>query len=294
MSAQCPSRSLPHRLALSLSALFTPWLLSACNSGPPPQSVTPELPEIVTSTEPLVVTVRVRDAAGRSDLGKPPYEVSITPAGVADAKPDGTLRCLKTGDAKLTVGVRGVSAIAAVRCRLVDRLDVQPLSRIDINKGSFVLAVKALAKDGKELGDVPITVSPSNGKPLKVKGLEITPVEVGETELTVRAGTAQSTLKTKVVRSLKPEALPLQNGRRINFSLSEGKYEINVTLQSPKPLNIEWRGAPYCDYKGGAAVNHTSMCVLQGSGGVVTDNPKFVDSGASDVSHDGIALYAVP
>ncbi len=288
--------SVPRSLRVSIlhSLALCGALAVACNSGPPPQSVTPELPEVLTSTEPLVVTVRVRDASGVSGVGKPPYDVSIAPEGVAEVKKDGSLRCLKTGDAKLSVGISGVTGVAAVRCRLVDHLEVQPLSRIDINKGPFVLAAKAVAKDGKELGDVPITVSPSNGVPLKVKGLELTPVQVGETELSVRAGSAKTAIKTKVVRSLKPEALPLQNGRRINFSLSEGKYEITVALHSPKPLNVEWRGAPYCDYKGGAATSHTSMCVLQGSGGVVTDNPKFVDSGATDVSHDGIELYEVP
>src|SRR5262249_32778918 len=159
-----------------------------------------------------------------------------------------------------------------------DRLEVQPLDRIDISKGSFVLSAKALAKDGKELGDVPVTVSPTKGAPLTVKGLEITPAAVGETELVIRAGSAQTKIPVKVVRSIKPEALPMQDGKRINFSLDEGRYEIRVRLQSPKGLKIEWRGAPYCDYKGGPATEHVATCVLQGKGGVVTDNPKFIDS----------------
>ncbi len=65
----------------------------------------------------------------------------------------------------------------------------------------------------------------------------------------------------------------MNDGKRINFSLDQGKYEIRVTLTAPKPLRVEWRGAPYCDYKGGANVTHVAGCTLQGKGGVVTDNP---------------------
>jgi len=268
-------------------------LLVGCNTGPAPQTVTPELPEFVTSTDPLIVNVRVRDASGRSDMGKPPYDMTLS-ADIADVSKDGSVRCKKSGDANLTVGIRGTTGSARLRCRLVDRLEVPPLDRIDISKGSFVLSVKALGKDGKELGDVPITVAPTKGAPLKVKGLELTPAAVGETELVIRAGSAQAKIPVKVVRSITPEALPMQDGRRINFSLPEGRYEIRVRLQSPKPLKVEWRGAPYCDYKGGPSVEHVATCVLQGKGGVVTDNPKFVDSGDTNVSHDGIELLEVP
>lgn len=281
-------------MPLASRLLPAAFVLAACNSGPPPQSVTPSLPEVVTSTDPLLVNVKVRDASGRSDVGKPPFELAVTPADLAEVKKDGSVRCQKSGDGKLSVTIRGTSGSAPLRCRLVDRLEAPPLDRVDISKGTFVLAVKALGKDGQELSDVPITVSPTKGAPLKVKGLELTPAEVGETELVVRAGSAQAKLPVKVVRSIKPEALPMQDGRRINFSLGEGRYEITVKLQSPKPLRIEWRGAPYCDYKGGAAAEHVSTCVLQGKGGVVTDNPKFVDSSDTTVSHDGITLLEVP
>ncbi len=277
----------PVRLSLAVS------LLVACNSGPPPQSVTPQLPEFVTSTDPLLVNVRVRDASGVSGVGQPPYDMSLS-SDIGVVAKDGSVRCTKTGDAKLSVGIRGTVGIAPLRCRLVDRLDVQPLDRVDISKGSFVLSARAVSKDGKELSDVPITVAPSKGTPLKVKGLEITPAAVGETELVIRAGSAQKTFPVKVVRSIKPEALPMQDGKRINLSLSEGRYELRVHLASPKPLKVEWRGAPYCDYKGGALSEHVATCVLQRAGGVVTDNPRFVDSGDTTVSHDGLELFEVP
>jgi hypothetical protein len=283
-----PLRSSP----FALCALCA--LAAGCNAGPPPQSVTVELPQAITTTDPLLVPVRVREASGTSTTPKPPLDATITPGDVATLGKGGTLSCQKTGDADLEVNVRGVTATAKVRCRLVDRVEVPALDRLDITKGSFVLAAKALSKDGNELSDVPITITPSKGNRVRLNGLEITPVQVGETDLSVRAGGAEKTLPVKVVRSLKPEALPLNDGKRINFSLNEGKYEIRVTLKAPKPLRVEWRGAPYCDYKGGPNVTHVATCTLQSKGGVVTDNPRFVDSGVTEVGHEGIEIFEVP
>jgi hypothetical protein len=286
------SNVMPH-LRLSSSALLA-VVAFGCNAGPPPSSVTVELPETITSTDPLLIPVRAREASGAATTPKPPFDAAVTPADVASVSKAGTLSCQRTGDAKLEVTIRGVTASAAVRCRLVDRLEVPPLERLDITKGSFVLAAKAFSKDGAELSDVPITVTPSKGNRVRVNGLELTPSQVGETELSVRAGSAEKNLPIKVVRSLKPEALPMNDGKRINFSLDQGKYEIRVTLNAPKPLRVEWRGAPYCDYKGGANVTHVAGCTLQGKGGVVTDNPRYLDSGVTDVNYDGIELYEVP
>ncbi len=46
---------------------------------------------------------------------------------------------------------------------------------------------------------MPITVTPSKGNRVRVNGLELTPVAVGETELSVRAGGAEKNLPVKVV-----------------------------------------------------------------------------------------------
>src|SRR5688500_3533145 len=136
-------------------------LITACNMGPAPQSVTPELPELLSTTDPLMVTVRVRDTSGRGDIAKPPFDMTVAPEGVAAVSKDGTVRCVKHGDAKLSVTIRGVTGSAPIRCRLVDRIELPSLSRVDISKGSFVLAAKALAKDGREISDVPITITPT-------------------------------------------------------------------------------------------------------------------------------------
>lgn len=248
----------------------------------------------MTSSDPVVPAVRARESNGTLTTPKPPLAMTLTPPEIASVDKRGTLTCQKSGDAKLEVNVRGVSGTATVRCRLVDRVEVPTLDRLDISKGPFVLEVRAFSKEGAELSDVPITVAQTKGNRVRVSGLEITPVSVGEAELSVRAGSAHQNVPVKVVRSHTPEALPIKDGKRISFSLPEGKYEARVTLKEPKSLRIEWLSAPYCEYRGSAKATHVVNCTLQRKGALITDNPRFLDSGNTAVSHDGVEIYEIP
>jgi hypothetical protein len=163
----------------------------------------------------------------------------------------------------------------------------------DVSKGPVALNAKALDKSGKELSEVPIKITPSNPRPLGVNGTMLTPVAVGETDLLIRSGSAEHKVSVRVVKTLDLEALPLQGGKRVNFSLDEGEYEVEVNLNAEKPFAIEWRGAPYCNYKG-SGKTHKSRCVLQRKGGAVVDNPAFVESGSTEIDKSRIAVRAVP
>ena len=116
---------------------------------------------------------------------------------------------------------------------------------------------------------------------------------VGETSVTLRAGTKDKKIPVRIVKTLTPEALPLEGGHRIFFSMSDGKYEVEVTLPVEKTFAVEWRGAPYCAYKA-TGKTHRASCTLQGKGGAVIDNPAFLVSGATDVSRNGISIREIP
>jgi hypothetical protein len=140
---------------------------------------------------------------------------------------------------------------------------------------------------------VPVTLATDSPRVLEASGIKLTPHAVGTTTLTLGAGGKQKKLPVRVVRTLTPEALPLEAGHRIYFSLPEGKFEIQVTLPVDKTINIEWRGAPYCSYKGTGKLQRSS-CVLQAKGGIVVDNPAYVTSGDTQVSANGILISEVP
>src|SRR5687768_9505282 len=204
-------------------------VLSGCQKGPPPDLVRVELPDMVLSADPLRPTVHVR-RGGTSKLLDEPAEVSVVPPDLASVRKDGTVACEKSGDGRLAVSVLGVKGERKLVCRLVDRLDVVAPPLFDVSGPSVTLQARALAKGGKELGDVPLSVTSQSPRLLTASGLTLTPVAVGETTFTVRAGSKESKHRARIVKVLKPEALPLEGGRRIFFSLPEGKFEVEVAL----------------------------------------------------------------
>lgn len=263
----------------------------ACK-GPPPDQVRLELPELVVSADPVHPTVHVR-RAGASSVANEKPDFSVTPPDVARVGSDGNLVCTKSGDAKVTASIQGVAGSATVKCRLVDHLELGALPVLDVTKGPVTLQARALARSGAPLDDVPVSIKSESPHVASASGNVVTPLAVGETTLTLEAGSQKKTVPVRVVRSLTPEALPLEGGHRIYFGLPEGKYEVRVELPSDHELSVEWRGAPYCAYKG-AGKSHVSTCVLEKKGGAVVDNPAFVTSGSTTVSTTGISISEIP
>ncbi|HTQ05453.1 MAG TPA: hypothetical protein VMI54_16430 [Polyangiaceae bacterium] len=276
--------------AVALVALaFVPL---ACK-GAPPDQVRLELPdELVMSQDPVHAVVHVR-RGGSSDVTNEKTDFTVTPGDVARVGTDNNLSCRKSGDAKVTAKIQGVSGSATVKCRLVDRLDAGSLPPFDVTKGAITVHAVALAKSGAPLDDVPVTMSTESPHVASVSGSVLTPLAVGETTLTLRAGSQTKTLPVRVVRSVTPEALPLEGGHRIYFGLPEGKYEVKVDLLVDRTVTVEWRGAPYCAYKGYGR-SHVSTCVLETKGGAVVDNPAFLATGSTAVSAAGISISEVP
>jgi hypothetical protein len=272
--------------------LLASLVLACACEGPPPEQVRLELPELVTSSEPVRATVHARRGGASSEVTQK-VDFAVTPADVATVGKDMNLTCRKSGDATVTASVQGVRASATVKCRLVERLETSNVPLFDLSGPPVTLQVHALGKSGAPLEDVPVTLSTDSPRIVSVSGTTLTPLAVGETHVTVSAGDRSTKLPVRVVRTLHPEALPLEGGRRIYFGLPEGKYEVSVELPLDETLSIEWRGAPYCAYKG-SGKHHVSSCVLEKKGGAVVDNPGYLSTGGTEVSAQGISIREVP
>jgi hypothetical protein len=192
------------------------------------------------------------------------------------------------------VSVGAVEAEAVVRCRLVDHLRVPELGRVELTVGTIRLDVAAFTKDGQRLDDVPVALSAPSANVVRTSRDKLEPVQVGRVTLQARAGSKSSSFEVEVVRRITREALPMNGDTRIHVSLDPGRYELLVPLSEPKPLNIEWRSAPYCNTKSAASKEHRSVCVLRAKGGVVFDNPNFVLHGTREVSSQSYSLFEVP
>jgi hypothetical protein len=267
-------------------------LLSACKGGPPPDLVRVELPELILSSDPTRPTIHVR-RGGTSKLLEEEATFAVTPQDLAGVAKDGTITCRKSGDGRFSVSVQGVSAERKLACRLVDRIELGELPLLDVNGPPVQLSARVLTKTGAELSDVPLALRSQSPRILGASGLTLTPLGVGATSFSVRAGSKEQQVPVRIVKTLTPEALPLEGGRRIFLSTPDGKYEVEVTLPVEKTFAVEWRGAPYCAYKA-TGKTHRASCTLTGKGGAVIDNPAFLVSGSTEVSRAGVNLREVP
>jgi hypothetical protein len=253
--------------------------LAGCQKEAPPESVRMELPGVVLDRTPVRPVVKARRNRESTTVPQGKYTVRAEPPELAVASDDGTLACLKSGDGKAVVAVQGIRA--------------DELSTLDLKKGGVALKARVVDKAGRELSDVPITVSSSNREVLTVQDFQVTPMTVGAATLVLRAGSAEKKLDVRVVRSIDFQAQPLRGGRRIDIALPAGNHEIEVTLREPKELRIDWRGARQCNYLKTAAT-HRSSCVLEEKGGAVVDNPSFVESGETAIAKDRVVVRQIP
>lgn len=264
-----------------------------CDRTAPPREVRLEFPAIVVSPDPVSVVVHLTSDDGVTSRGTDEYDFSVEPPDLASVTRRGILTCQRSGDGQVTVDIASVAKSAPVRCRLVERIDASAAGSVELADGPFVPKIRVLGKGGKELQDVEVSLTSRNTGVVMPRGHELVPKNVGTATIVARAGQVTQEFTIDVVRRLTPEALPLDGNRRIHYSLAPGKYRLTVSLPEPKPVSIEWRGAPYCNYSK-TDREHVSTCVLRTKGGAVFDNPAYLKDGSTEVSVEGVTLYEVP
>jgi len=275
------------------------WILLAvvvmlgCERQPPPKSIRLEFPNVLVSSDPASVLVHLTNAEGATTRGTEEYDFAVSPPELATVSRRGVLTCQKSGDGKLTVTVASVTQAGSVRCRLVERLDTTGATTVELAQGPFVPKIRVLGKGDEELSDVELSLTSRTPGVIVPRGQELQPKDVGTATIVARAGQVVQEFTIDVVRRLTPEALPIDGNRKIHYSLGPGKYRLAVNLPNPRPLSVEWRGAPYCNYSA-TEREHASTCVLRTKGGAVFDNPAYLLHGSTDVSVEGVSLYEVP
>ncbi len=292
MSVLRPQRTTRPSTLLCLALTFLLASATGCNE-PAPARVQLELPDIVLSADPVKVLVWKFGERNEKSVGKGAYPFLVDPPALASVDEHGQLTCQSSGDGTVTVDVSGVAGKAKLRCRLVDRIDTANIKEIDLGKGAVELNATPYDKQGNALSDVPLSITTRNTKVARPSGSKLEPLSVGRAKLTLKTGSVSQDVEVDIVRAIQPEALPMNDNQRIHFSLEPGRYELVVELESEKELEAEWRSAPYCNYKRSAKV-HRSDCVLRDKGGVVFDNPAFLNSGSKEVSHAGVQIRQIP
>lgn len=272
---------------LALSAL-------GCQEREAPSQIRLEIPSVIASKDVVAVSVQAESAQGVRKLVTDGADYLLSPADLGSVSKAGMLKCERSGDGKVTVSIAGVSSSIAVRCRIVDRIEAPNVGRVELSAGPFRPKLRALDKSGAELSDVELTFFSKNSGVAYPKDGQLVPKSVGTANLVARAGGASAEFKVDVVRKVVVEALPIEQNKKLYFSLEPGKYELKIKLPSPHRMSMEWRGAPFCNATS-EGLEHTSVCGLRAkAGGVAFDNPAYLKDGSKTPSVDGVELYEVP
>ena len=265
-----------------------------CEQREAPSEIRLEIPSVIASRDVVAVSVQATNAQGVRKLVTEGADYALEPADLGSVSKAGMLKCERSGDGKVSVTIAGVSRSIAVRCRIVDRIEAANVGRVELTAGPFQPKVRALDKAGAELNDVEVTFFSKNSGVAFPKDGQLVPKSVGTANLVARAGTASTEFKVDVVRKVVVEALPIEQNKKLYFSLEPGKYELKIKLPSPHRVSAEWRGAPFCNGSS-EGQEHTWVCGLRAkAGGVAFDNPAYLKDGSKTPSVEGVELFEVP
>jgi hypothetical protein len=245
----------------------------------------------VSSKDPVLVHARAVQADGSSAEAKGKLEYRVTPADLAEVR-GGALVCQRSGEGTVAVTLLGVEGRDKLVCKLASRLEGPPKLKLDAAAGESDPPWTVVDAAGKPL-DLPLSLTSDRASVVQVRGGRLVPGSVGKATLTGRAGQVSQHFSVEVVRTLEPEVLPIDQNRRISYSLDAGKYRLTLRLPSSHRITVDWLGAPYCAYRKDA-IEHVAECTLQNKGSVSFDNPAFVLRGDKTPSVDGVTLQEVP
>lgn len=265
-----------------------------CEQREAPSELRVEVPNVIASKDPVAVSVQATNAQGVRKIVTDGADYALEPADLGTLSKAGMLRCERSGDGKVSVTIAGVSRSVPVRCRIVDRIDAANVGRVELAAGPFQPKVRALDKSGAPLTDVDVTFFSKNSGVAFPKDGQLVPKSVGTANLVARAGGVSADFKVDVVRKVVVEALPIEQNKKLYFSLEPAKYELKITLPSPHRMSAEWRGAPFCNASSDG-LEHIWVCGLRAkAGGVAFDNPAYLKDGSTTPSVEGVELYEVP
>lgn len=272
--------------------LLTGAALLGCQQLDPPRELRLELPELITSKEPVMVHARAiqPDGVTRSLTGEQAFQV--TPGELASLSKQGMLTCNRSGEGNVSLAIGQVTGRAKFACKLAARLEAPERLTLDAAAGEVGVPGKVLDAAGKEL-DLPLSVTTDLASVVQAREGRLVPGSVGKAKLSLRAGQLSKQVEVEVVRTVKPEVVPIDQNRRISYSLEAGKYRLSVSMPAAKRVAVDWLGAPYCQYRG-EGTEHRAECTLQKKGGVSFDNPAFLLRGEKAPSIEGVTLLEVP
>jgi hypothetical protein len=282
-------------LVRRVSVIVLPWVSlagSSCARVEAPKELHLEVPALITSKQPVIVHARSVQRDGSVGTPSGELDFKLSPPDLGTIGKSGMLSCSRSGDGEVSLNVAGTVGRAKFGCKLVARIEGPAKITLDASLGEREFPFQAVDAAGQQL-EVPLSVVSDLTSVVQARGGRLVPGNVGVAKLSVRAGDVAQAVQVEVVRSSKVEAVPIDQNRRISFSIEPGKYRLVLRFPTPQRVSVEWLGAPYCQYRGEGS-QHQVDCTLQRKGSVSFDNPAYLLRGEKTPSVEGVTLLEVP
>ncbi|PYT13901.1 MAG: hypothetical protein DMF51_09720 [Acidobacteria bacterium] len=253
-----------------------------------------------TAPPPLIVSGKIirLEASVANKKGEPIGGQAVTctaaPADVVEVVSGGGLRCLKTGDATVTLAGGGLSTPVAVKCRIPTEVEVPQELQLVLGSAPAPLHARVLGEGGRELKDVPVQLSSSDESIVAVVGDKMKPVALGRARLRAAVEEIAGVTAVEVDERIVSEPLRLADGARRSFKLQPGDYLVSVDVQAdfkaPQGVTVTWEGAA-CEGQP-ERQSHRVRCRVNEPATVTVANPKQFGLGAGMTG--SLAIYRVP
>lgn len=246
---------------------------------------------------------------------------SATPADVLEISTSGTLRCLKTGDATVTlaggslsgavagggadstvagggvdgaVAGGGLSQSLAVKCRLPTEIAMPQDLQLILGSAPVPLHARALGEGGRELEDVPVQVTSSDPSVVAVEGDAARAVAVGRARLRASVEEIAAVAPVEVIEKVVSEPLALADGARRSWKLQPGDYlvaiEMKADVRAAQGVTASWEGAA-CEGQPERPA-HRFRCRVNEPATMTVTNPAQIGLGARMTG--SVIVYRVP
>jgi hypothetical protein len=227
------------------------------------------------------VRAQALNKAGKP-LTRQPLAFAIGPPEVAEIGAGGSLRCLKTGDATLTVSGGPASATLTIRCRIPTEVSMPSSIRLVIGDPPQAIPARAVGEGGRPLTDVKVPLSSSDPAVARIEDGRAVPVALGRTQIRATLGVVQAVASAEVVERIVSGPLALEEGAGRTVRLDAGTYEVAIdakpAVRAPQGVTVSWDGAR-CP-AGQEAQTHRLTCVVHEGAILTVKNPVSYGLGA--------------
>ncbi len=278
MTKTRPARDTILRTTLGLALA----LAAGCADTTPARISCKATPLLILSTSPLSLYCTVVNKSDKPIEGhKVSYATSA--AGVAELSQEGSFRCLKSGDATLTLAAAGLSSSLAMKCRITTQISVPESLQLILGAPPVRVDARAQGQGGTALADVPVELTSSNPSVMTVAGDRASGLALGRATLKASVGPIASAIPVEVVDRIASEQLTLKDGAKRTWNLEPGDYRVEIDVQAPFGLahgvTVSWDGATCEDQP--EKQSHRLLCEVPAAASLTVTNPAQMGLGAT-------------